>query len=323
MTVLQLEAPSRLHLGLVGWGLDPGRAIGGVGIMLNQPVVRLRARASPKLEVVCRDPRWLAKTTHVARMVMNHLAHRGQNPTPLAIEIEDAPEPHVGLGSGTAVTLAIIRAILIHHGVDLIALDSIAADAGRGKRSGVGFHGSSLGGFIVDAGRRHDRLPAPLFAREPFPETWRIVLVRASRIPGLSGGDEERVFATLEPPSAKARREIEASVAERMLPAIRKADLHQFGAAVELLQDFVGRTFASTQGGAFGDRESESIGHRMRDAGLVGVGQSSWGPTLFGFAPDEQSAQSALESLGKSLGTPADLASANNHGTRWSWSNSM
>jgi predicted sugar kinase len=59
--------------------------------------------------------------------------------------------------------------------------------------------------------------------------------------------------------------------------------LPDFGLALEEIQDRVGRAFAPAQHGLFAHPVSAEIVSFLRTAGLHGVGQSSWGPTLYGF----------------------------------------
>jgi beta-RFAP synthase len=70
-----------------------------------------------------------------------------------------------------------------------------------------------------------------------------------------------------------------------ILPAVIERDLPAFGAALSELQARVGACFAPAQGGIYSAPRADSITQEMRALGFIGVGQSSWGPTLYGFAP--------------------------------------
>jgi beta-ribofuranosylaminobenzene 5'-phosphate synthase len=73
------------------------------------------------------------------------------------------------------------------------------------------------------------------------------------------------------------------------LPALAEHDLVSFGAAVKELQVRVGDYFASVQGGArFISRDVAAVLHALDEAGASGIGQSSWGPTGFAFAPSAE-----------------------------------
>ena len=49
-------------------------------------------------------------------------------------------------------------------------------------------------------------------------------------------------------------------------------------------------THHAVQGGPFNGLDLERLAVHARQCGLQAVGQSSWGPTLFGFAPDQAAA---------------------------------
>ncbi len=69
-----------------------------------------------------------------------------------------------------------------------------------------------------------------------------------------------------------------------LLPAVADRDLDTFGASLVELQSLVGDWFAPAQGGGrFSCPEVDALAGHLRDLGLRGVGQSSWGPTLYAF----------------------------------------
>jgi beta-ribofuranosylaminobenzene 5'-phosphate synthase len=87
------------------------------------------------------------------------------------------------------------------------------------------------------------------------------------------------------------------------MPAVVEADLTRFGEALEEIQRRVGEGFAPAQGGTFARPEFEVIVEAMRLEGLKGVGQSSWGPTLYGFSDSPKEERiSLLDRLNRRLG---------------------
>ncbi|TIS95796.1 MAG: GHMP kinase, partial [Mesorhizobium sp.] len=73
-------------------------------------------------------------------------------------------------------------------------------------------------------------------------------------------------------------------------PALVEHDLPAFGAAVAAIQMLIGTHFAPAQGGVFTSKRVERVAHDLNEAGAVGIGQSSWGPTGFAFAPSQDAA---------------------------------
>lgn len=75
-----------------------------------------------------------------------------------------------------------------------------------------------------------------------------------------------------------------------ILPAVQDRDLATFGTALMELQAHVGAIFAPAQGGVYATPLGVAIVQELGRLGFVGIGQSSWGPTLYAFVdrhPDE------------------------------------
>src|SRR5438552_3930154 len=70
------------------------------------------------------------------------------------------------------------------------------------------------------------------------------------------------------------------------LPAVAVADLTAFGAALTEVQRITGGWFAPAQGGVFAPGETGELIERLRRWGAIGVGQSSWGPAVYGIVAD-------------------------------------
>jgi predicted sugar kinase len=73
-----------------------------------------------------------------------------------------------------------------------------------------------------------------------------------------------------------------------LLPALVEGDIVAFGAALSAIQTITGRWFASVQGGTFAPGPSADLIARMPEWGAAGVGQSSWGPTVYGIVDGER-----------------------------------
>jgi beta-ribofuranosylaminobenzene 5'-phosphate synthase len=54
-----------------------------------------------------------------------------------------------------------------------------------------------------------------------------------------------------------------------------------------MIQTTTGRWFAAVQGGAFAPGPGAELVRRMAEWGASGVGQSSWGPAVYGIVGDE------------------------------------
>jgi len=108
---------------------------------------------------------------------------------------------------------------------------------------------------------------------------------------GLSGVREEEAFYRLPMPRQEEVERVAHLVLLLLLPSIVDADLSNFGRALSQIQEITGRWFAAVQGSTFAEGVSEELVHRMREWRALGVGQSSWGPAVYGIVGRDDDAQ--------------------------------
>ena len=85
--------------------------------------------------------------------------------------------------------------------------------------------------------------------------------------------------------------ELVAEVRQRLLPAAAAGDFAAFSESVYRYGRLAGLCFASVQGGPYNGPRLTALVDLVRSQGVRGVGQSSWGPTLFAILPDESQAR--------------------------------
>ena len=317
MTTLhaRIRTPSRLHFGLLGWGPEARRQFGGVGLMIDAPGIDLRAEPSSSWSVEGPSaPRVEQLIVHLS----GKMREAGLVVQPAHIQIESVPPEHVGLGVGTQLCLAVARVVCLLAGKPDVSVEELALWIGRGRRSGIGLHGFEHGGLIVDGGHRNEADIPPLLARLPFPEAWSILVVRPPGERGLHGPDETLAFANLPPITQSVTDSLCRLVLLEVLPAVLERDLAAFGAALGELQARVGACFAPAQGGVYSTAHASQIVDALRSLGFVGVGQSSWGPSLYAFSsrsvPElKTSAEKVRQQFGLNQGS-VFLTRAANHG---------
>ncbi len=309
MTTVRVEAPARLHMGMLDASGDGPRRFGGLGVAVSRPAVVVEASASD--ELTRRRPGRRARPRRGAALP------RGARPAAGArVRVLEAIPAHAGLGSGTKLALAVTAALsaLAGQSPDPAAM---ARTAGRGARSAVGLWTFALGGFVVEGGRRPGAdEPAPLLTRHAMPDEWRCVLVIPAAEPGLSGGPEEAAFADLRPDPDRSA-EIAQLVLTALLPALVERDLAEFGAALSRIQRLVGDAFAPVQGGTFHPQAGPLVDALLR-LGAAGAGQSSWGPAVYGLVGSEQQGHEVVRGLEAELGAGgrAEVVRFDNHGAR-------
>ena len=282
MRGVRVEAPARLHLGMLavageGDG-DGARRFGGLGVSVGRPAVVLEAQPADELSAEGADAE---RALTFARRCRDAMGLAGG----AHLRVVEAIPPHVGLGSGTKLALAVAQALAALEERDVDA-PGLAHAAGRAARSAVGMWTFALGGLVVEGGHRPGvARPAPLLAHHPVPDEWRAVLVVPASASGLSGGAEEEAFSRLVP--APERSAVVAQlVLTSLLPALVERELEEFGAALTRIQQLVGDSFAAAQGGRFHPRAGALVEALLR-FGAAGAGQSSWGPTVYGVVGSE------------------------------------
>lgn len=286
MTSVAVTAGARIHVGFQNLSLARPRLYGGIGIGLAEP--RVTVRADPTEGIHADD-----LLAPYARRAVDLLSVPGA-----AVSLESGLARHAGLGSGTQLALATYAAVAGAHGIEPRPREH-APSLGRGGRSGVGVATFEDGGFVVDAGHPTERFtsepPADgdwevpqVVARHDLPESWRILLAIPDLEPGRSGDEEDasmrRVVERADPAVAD---EIAGIVTRRLLPAATEGRLESFGDAVSAIGRKNGAWYADVQGGVFRPPAGELIDALADCPALVGVGQSSWGPTVYGLTDRE------------------------------------
>lgn len=294
MSRIIVQAPGRLHFGLLGWGPHVTRQFGGFGLMIESPNFTVTAETADR-DVIEASPERIDRLSAQLITLRSRLQSRGLELPTCQFRFESGQPPHFGLGSGTQTTLAMAESALILSGCDIPSKEETISVAGRYPRSGVGTHGYFSGGLIVDeghpSGSTEPREPARLLRRCDWPDAWHIVTVFPHESAGPSGKRESAAFEELPPPSAEAIRHVSGLIRESFLPAIDTADpdFESAMAALEATQEIVGGWFAPAQGGhVFGSGQRDRLVSALRNLGLRGLGQSSWGPTLFGFSCESE-----------------------------------
>jgi beta-ribofuranosylaminobenzene 5'-phosphate synthase len=288
-----IQTPSRLHFGLfrvsasADRGEQPRRRFGGIGLMVAAPGVRLAAQPAERWSA---EGPLAARTLAFARAFL--VSYPPETFAPLRFVIEQAPPEHAGLGTGTQLGMAVARALVAAAGWTECNIADLARRLGRGTRSAIGIRGFEHGGFLVDAGKTAHEKVAPLAARFLFPEEWRLVLVTSLRQTGLHGAAERRAFQNLEGlgPGAEQTEMLYRLVLLDLLPSLAERDLASFGEALYEFNARVGETFASVQGGTYSSPQVSELVAFLRGRGIRGVGQSSWGPTVFAVLENEREA---------------------------------
>jgi beta-RFAP synthase len=299
VTEIAVTAPARLHFGMLDpMGLGPRRFGGfGVGVDFPRVVVRLRPRFEEAVTVTGSQPERAAAFASRARTAfgLRGGAH---------LDVRETIPPHVGLGSGTKLGLGIAYGLAELAGITARP-DELAKAIGRGARSSVGCWTFAAPGLVVEAGVADSGWISPVVARYPMPERWRCVLALPRGVEGLSGNAEERFFGRQHERAAVEPR-VSRLLLTALLPGLLAGNIDEFGAALTEIQREVGAMFASQQGGVFHPRAAPLV-ETLLELGVGAVGQSSWGPSVYGIVDGLELAAAVAERLQVVAGSDTDI----------------
>jgi beta-RFAP synthase len=260
-------------MGFIDLSGSLGRHFGSIGVALNEISTRLSVTGSEQLTIT-------GSAVQRATKCVSMLCEALQVSDKLNITIESSIPEHVGLGSGTQMSLAIGAALNEFYGLGL-SVREIATLTDRGLRSGIGIGVFEQGGLVVDGGRGEKTITPPVLTHMDIPEDWRFILVFDQRGQGLHGNQEIQAFKELPNfPQQEAARLCYLLLMQG-LPAVAENDIINFGSVITQLQRSVGEHFSSAQGGIFTSPEVAAAMQWLEQQGAVAIGQTSWGPTGF------------------------------------------
>jgi beta-ribofuranosylaminobenzene 5'-phosphate synthase len=325
---LIIRTPSRLHLTLLDLNGIYGRIDGGVGITIEKPCLKLEAEPIDNgIEVLFPNINnknmniiedYTLKIQQSTLKMMDRFKIKGG----FRFIVNETYPPHSGLGSGTQLSLAVAKLISIMNNKNLKALD-LAKIVGRGGTSGIGVESFENGGFIVDCGHKSivkpsflpssasNAFPPPIMARYDFPMDWKIILVIPNVERGVSGAKEVDAFKNYCPIPLNEVEKLSHLLLMKLMPSILESDLDSFGYSINNIQDIGFKKIENKLQNPF----INILMQNLRDAGAVGVGMSSFGPTVYAVTDtNEQDIVSAANDVIKDVGGEIIKTRARNKG---------
>ena len=295
MESVTVTTPSRVHLALIDLNGSLGRVDGGIGLSLAHPGFKITAQLADETVLIGPDEN-VGRAWRVLELLREkcHVGHT-------RIEIREGIRAHVGLGSGTQLSLGIAQAVCRLFEIDMSHRE-MAIAVGRGGTSGIGVTAFSQGGFIVDGGHGFSCAktspedcektsflpssasgglgPPPIVARYDFPD-WD-VLVAIPNCRHISGEEEINLFQTLCPLPLDDIQTLSHVILMKLLPALVQRALEPFGEAVDHIQNIAWKKVEVAEQ----DPIVRTTMAFLRANGAHGVGLSSWGPAIFCFGED-------------------------------------
>jgi len=324
--LLEVVTGSRLHFGLLELAAGQPMRFGGLGLMLDEPGWVLRFSNDASLPTIA--------TTHEAistdisariEQVREQVRQRTGRDFNAQIDVIRMLPMHSGLGAGTQLATAVAFGLLLSSRLTTDPkIDDLVQNSGRGKRSGIGLYGFIHGGLILDEGHSQETLRAVRATSVLLNHDWRVVLITPDQFDAVTGGYEASLLERLgQTPNSNRSRMVE--LAKRSLELARHVSgFVDFTAVLQEYVDAAGRLFAAGQGGMYnGESVSRAVG-LAKETGLRAVGQSSWGPTVFGFAEKQADAEKIVAKLTKvrpSERWQIRICTPARQGASWRWIN--
>jgi len=318
-----IRTPSRIHVTLIDMHGGSGRVDGGIGIALDEPALVIEAELSTEMQVTGCDGVLQDRIRHIAAEVIRKLGAGGN----IAFAVRQQYPSHIGLGSGSQLSLAVARAVSELHGRHL-PVKELARLVGRGGTSGIGTAAFEYGGFIIDGGHQFGKhgeksdfrpssassgiSPPPVIARHEFPTDWKILLAIPEVPAGASGKLETDIFRDHCPVPLSEVRELSHEVLMRMLPGIAGHDLDLFGSSINAVQ---GLGFKKVEISLQPPQVTGLI-TLLQEAGAAGAGLSSFGPTVYAVGDTGMTAieQAARRFMNDTCGGTTLITTARNSG---------
>ncbi|MCD6323961.1 MAG: hypothetical protein J7L55_02490 [Desulfurococcales archaeon] len=296
----KVKAGFRIHLGFYRF-LDPPYIYGSLGAALQEPELTLTVIKQAHGHVVINTPTEESKRIIEETLECLDVRFSGK------ISVNGYVKHHVGLGTKTRIILSLLKGLQT-LGVLNNDLLTLAREVGLGKFSGVGIYTFLHGGVVIDSGILEGLKDYPqLIHRFDTPERWRVVVVLPLIREGLSESQEAPIMRN---PIPHPKQDLLYNHLKEVVEGLEKGDFELFSRGVESVQSLTGKYFSKFQGGVFCCEESARVAQHMKALGASGVGQSSWGPLIYGFTADPTGANRISINLRKILndeGIKADI----------------
>lgn len=286
-TQIDIEAPTRLHLALIGMNNEGPRMNGGLGFTLKAPSLNVSISPNESIKLVDNRRR---KLDHIEKnnieTLINQVCENAGLRRRAKITISGDAPSHSGFGIGTAVRLAAIEALHLFNGVTPSNAELIKHSR-RGGTSGVGVRTYFEGGLTFDLGHKAGDRHRPSHAWEA-PNTplqlsridmppWRIGVCINHKLHPQSHEQERNFFRSTLPISiVEAQRTLFVSLFGVFAAAAEK-DVQTF---VESIDELQFTAWKAAEWRLYGTPLLDTA-TELRKAGATGLGLSSIGPALF------------------------------------------
>ena len=289
--MIKITAYGRANFGLIALNGSMKRVDGSFGIALNVPAVTAEINSCGGFDV-----------PQPYREVCGGIIERLGIERDFGLKVKTHINAHCGLGLGTQLRLAVAKALILYKNLKIKDSDLLKI-VKRGGTSDLGYYAFLNGGFITECGHRfglEKQGIGPGHAFECYETTpliyfpeWGVCLITPKEYIDVSGDFEKRLFAEYCPIPENEINELCRYVLMGVIPAVHTADFDLF---CHYLETSMRVGFRSREM-LFRMPEISANIEQLKAAGFKGVGMTSFGPTVFGFAESTESANEKAQNF--------------------------
>ncbi len=285
---MKLFSPARIHLGFIELDSKLPRIFGSIGLTISKFKFNIKIISSENFEVITKCS--LLKKRIM--MVLNKFEERNIKPCKLIVK-EIIPS-HVGLGSGTQLSLSVGYLISKFNNLNM-SVEEIAIFLKRGNRSGIGIQSFQNGGLAVDLGKKKNSNKLPLnLLNLKWPTGWKIILIFDVNTESIYGNNEKNEFKRIQKKIVKNTNY--SALLFKIIPGILEHDFKSFSEGIETIQSYMSKIFYNSYK-KYSSNNIAKMFHFLRTNKISGFGQTSWGPTGFVFCETLKKRNELLKSL--------------------------
>jgi len=157
MYMIKITIPFRLHLNLLAMHSCKYRKYGGLGFSILNNGNYLVAEEDVDNKIIIKGECNNSLRIQKIENILNDIKEKYKLKKPIKIELHGHYYFHIGLGVGTAVTLACIEALFLYNNMS-VDHNKIIEESKRGGTSGIGINTYFSGGFVIDIGIKSDNI---------------------------------------------------------------------------------------------------------------------------------------------------------------------
>ncbi len=291
---MKIYVKPRIHISLISMHHGGYRKNGGIGFSIEEPKGILEFSVSDqftfhdnrKIRLGDAEQDQLLDTLNQAQELLG-LDKR------IEIELSGGLLTHVGMGSGTALRLACLEALLLVNDKSTQQANLVSLSK-RGGASGIGIQTYFSGQFVFDLGVKNDdevftpssRADTPqkpfLLDAVDFPG-WTVGLCIPNSVPSKTQAEESEFFTKSCPIQAQQSFEALFHCLFGAYVSVRENDIEFFARSIREIQNCEWKRLERNEYAS----DLFQLEKKLYDRGAICVGMSSIGPMLYFLAPED------------------------------------